>query len=183
MDNRWRPGVDRGCLGCAKIPGKPGAAVSRCSRLPDTDGLLSRGSQVRVLPGAPTRRRRVGHAWQSLGHAAARCAHRERARVLPGAPARTEFSRATAGRPSERAEVPRDSTNEGGPGAPAFARTEFSRATAGRPSERAMPQRYYTTAVTASLQWLEDSPAQRLQRVCSCALRALSGPPSLRALP
>ena len=53
---------------------KTGAAAPRCPRLPYTRSLLSRGSQVRVLPGAPS---------------ANACDH----------------ERATAGRPSERAEV------------------------------------------------------------------------------
>jgi hypothetical protein len=41
------------CLGYAKTPTKTGAAAPRCPLLPHSRSLLSRGSLVRVQPGAP----------------------------------------------------------------------------------------------------------------------------------
>jgi hypothetical protein len=48
--------------------------------------LLSRGSQVRVLPGAPARFCELAASDNPSGSAATRFARRERFRVLPGAP-------------------------------------------------------------------------------------------------
>ncbi len=52
-DNPRRLEAFSGCLGCENRPVNIGAAASRCPRLPPSQFLRTRRSQVRVLQGAP----------------------------------------------------------------------------------------------------------------------------------